>query len=185
MQAAERFDRVTRAKGQRCGRLGHIGLEVLRELLRLIDYKTGRLDPSIATICERVRRSRDAVTRALAALRDAGFLDWVRRYEPTDNEGQRGPQVKQTSNAYRLLLPAIAEKLLGRLWRPAPAPEDDSARREAQRAEQAAQIAALPLWEQPALMVEDSSLAAILARLGRGVAERESVERSESCQRFI
>ena len=174
---------MTRAKGQRSGRLGPIALEVLRELLRLIDYQTGRLDPSIATLCERLRRSRDAVVRALANLRGAGFLDWIRRYEPTDNEGA-GPQVQQTSNAYRLCLPAMAEKLLGRLWRPAPVPADDEHRRATQKAEQAAQIAALPLWEQPAQMVEDSSLAAILSRMGRTLAERESVKRSESRQCF-
>jgi len=182
MLAAERFERVTRAKGQRVGRLGPVGLEVLRELLRLVDHRTGRLDPSIATLCERIRRSRDAVVRALANLRGAGFLDWLRRYVPTDNEG-RGPQVQQTSNAYRLTLPPIAARLLGRQADPAPIPDDAQDRREAHRAEAAAMIAALPLWEQPTQLIDDPELAAVLSRLARGVSERESAKRSESRKR--
>jgi hypothetical protein len=185
MTAAERYERITRAKGQRSGKLGPVALEVLRELLRLIDYRTGRLEPSIATLCDRLRRSRDAVTRGLSALKAAGFVDWLRRYEPTDNEGERGPQVKQASNAYRLTLPALAEKLLGRLWQAPPRPEDDTHRREAREAEVKAMIETLPLWEQPAQIVDDPQLAAVLSRLGRAVAERESAKRTESGQRFI
>ena len=61
----------------------------------------------------RTKRSKDAVVRALAALRRHGFVDWLRRYIPTGNLGA-GPQVQQTSNAYRLALPPAAERLLGR-----------------------------------------------------------------------
>lgn len=184
MVAAERYERATRAKGQRAGKLGGVALEVLRELLRLIDYKTGRLDPSIATLCDRLRRCRAAVVQALAALRTAGFLDWLRRYEPTGNEG-RGPQVQQTSNAYRLLLPPLAAKMLGRHWTPPPVPDDDRARREADQRERAAMIASLPLWEQPLAECEDSALGEILSRLGRAVHERESAKQTESGQENI
>jgi len=182
MLAAERYERATRAKGQRSGRLGPVALEVLRELMRLIDYRTGRLEPAISTLCERIRRSRDAVVRGLANLRDAGFLDWIRRYVPTDHEG-RGPQVQQTSNAYRLMLPAMAAKLLGRFASHPPAPVDDQERRKADMAAHAAMIAGLPLWEQPAQIVEDDGLADALARLGRALAERESAKQPESCQK--
>lgn len=184
MLAAERFERMTREKGQRCGQLGGVALEVLRELLRLVDYRTGRLDPAITTLCDRIRRSRGAVVAALARLRDAGFLDWVRRYVPTGKEG-RGVQVQQTSNAYRLTLPPIAAKLLGRAAQPAPVPEDEQQRRADAQAARAAMIDALPLWEQPAQIVEDSGLAEVLARLARGIAERESIERPESGQRIL
>ena len=182
MLAAERYERMTRQSGQRIGKLGGVALEVLRELLRLIDYKTGRLDPSITTLCERIKRSRDAVVRALANLRNAGFLDWLRRYEPTDNEG-RGPQVQQASNAYRLLLPALALKLLGRFASPPPVPDDEQARREAHSNAKTAMIDELPLWEQPAHIVEDSRLAEILSRIGRKVVERESAQQTESRQK--
>lgn len=184
MLAAERYERMTRQKGQRVGKLGPVALEVLRELLRLIDYRTGRLDPSIATLCGRIRRSRDAVARGLVALREAGFLDWLRRYTPTDNEGQRGPQVKQTSNAYRLLWPALAARLVGVQTKPAPIPDDEAERERERKAATAAMVESLPLWEQPLEIVEDRSLAAILSRLGRAIEERESAEQTESSQRF-
>lgn len=179
MLAAERFDRTTRKKGERTGAIGSVGLEVLRELLRLIDFRTGRLDPSLQTLCDRLRRSRDAVVRALAKLRAAGFVDWLRRYVPTGDSG-RGPQVQQTSNAYRLTLPPLAAKLLGYQATPAPVPDDHRQRIEDAAAERRAMIAQLPLWEQPAQLVEDSGLAAILARFARGIAERESGKRPES-----
>ena len=62
MQAAEKYDRLKRLAHRRernnreNGAIGHVGLEVLRELLRLIDYKTGRLDPAIATLALRIGR---------------------------------------------------------------------------------------------------------------------------------
>ena len=180
MVAAERFERVNREKGKRNGPLGPVGLEVLRELLRLVDYRTGRLEPAITTLMERLRRSKDAIVRALANLRAAGFLDWLRRYEPTGND--EGPQVRQISNAYRLSLPAAAARLLGRLWRPAPIPDDERQRREQDAGDVASMIDGLPLWEQPAQLVDDESLSGALSRLGRAVAERESAKRSESEQ---
>jgi hypothetical protein len=73
----------------------------------------------------RLKRSKDAIVSALKALRAHGFLDWLRRYVPTGNEG-RGPQVQQTSNAYRMFLPPTAKRLLGRLFGAPPAPDDFS-----------------------------------------------------------
>ena len=178
MTAAERYERATRAKGQRSGRLGSVALEVLREMLRLIDYRTGRLEPAIKTLCDRIRRSRDAVCRALAALRAAGFLDWLRRYEPTGNEG-RGVQVQQTSNAYRLTMPPVAAKMIANGATPPPIPDDEDERQRSAKAEHGAMIASLPLWEQPAQMVNDKGLAEVLASLARSVVERESAERTE------
>ena len=107
--------------------------------------------------------------RALANLRDHGFLDWLRRYVPTGNEG-RGPQVQQTSNAYRLSLPPRAARLLGHLAEAPPAPDDHTHAQAVQAAEMKAQIDALPLWEQPIALMGDTGLARALARLGAGVA---------------
>ena len=100
-------------------------LEVLRELVRLIDYRTGRLEPALTTLMRRVKRSKDAVVRALANLRTHGFLDWLRRWEAT-GATDGGPPVKQATNAYRLTLPPAAEKLLGHLASPPPAPHRPS-----------------------------------------------------------
>ena len=67
--AAERFERAGKKPGKRTGPLGAVALEVLRELLRLVDYRTGRLEPALTTLMARTRRSKDAVVRALSALR--------------------------------------------------------------------------------------------------------------------
>lgn len=185
MQAAEKYDRLKRLANRRArnnrenGAIGHVGLEVLRELLRLIDYKTGRLDPAIATLALRIGRSIAAVADALKRLKAHGFLDWLRRYVPTGNAGLRGPQVKQTSNAYRLMLPAQVERGMT-----VPLPEDDTDRRKTVIEDGRAMIARLPLDEQPAQLVDDPGLAAILARLGRSIMshERDSDRQNESRQ---
>lgn len=170
MRAAEQYELMSRQKGQRRGALGPIGLEVLRDLLRLVDYRTGRLDPAISTLQKRLKRSRDAIVRALKALKAHGFLDWIRRFEPTGERGRAGPQVKQASNAYRLSLPTVAKRLLGWLGSPPPVPDDFEHRRKA-----AAQ--AIRDMEFTA-----SGLEATFDRLYKLVMERESAKRSESSQ---
>lgn len=185
MAAAEKYDRLGRLAHRRernrreNGSIGHVGLEVLRELLRLIDYRSGRLDPAIATLAQRIGRSIAAVAEALKRLRAHGFLDWLRRYVPTGNAGLRGPQVKQTSNAYRLMLPIQVARSMT-----APPPQDDSDRRQMAVEDGRAMIAALPLDEQPAQMIVDPGLVELLARLGRGIMtnERDSASRYESSQ---
>lgn len=105
LRAAERFNDRMRQRGERIGPLGEIGLETLRLFYRTICHRSGRLDPSIDYICRTLRRCRKAVVAALARLKRHGFLDWIRRSEPTDNAGERGPQVVQITNAYVLLDP--------------------------------------------------------------------------------
>jgi hypothetical protein len=117
MRAAEKHDRDGKEPGKRNGPLGHVALEVLREMMRMVCWKTGRLDPSIGTICARIGRCREAVTQAQARLKAAGFLDWVRRIEPVENPDPDGPQVKQATNAYALTLPKAAADLVRRLMR--------------------------------------------------------------------
>ena len=65
-------------------------------------------------------------------------------YVPTGHDG-RGPQVRQTSNAYRLTLPARALRLLGRLMQTPSLPDDVSQAHEQHRAEQEAYRASLTL----------------------------------------
>jgi hypothetical protein len=169
LYAAKRFDRINRPKGSRVGPLGNVALEVMELFVNLVDFRSGRLEPAIETIMRFCHRSRDAVVRALANLRQHGFLDWLRRYVPTDRAGP-GPQVKQTSNAYRLSLPARAAALVGR-WFGAPPPSDDAHRRETAAAEADAQQ-----WAE-------SPLGQAVERLGRLIAERserESAQRTES-----
>lgn len=171
--AARRYDLVGRTRGRRNGPLGHVGIEVLDLLANLVSFKTGRLEPSVAYLTERLKRSKDAVVRALHALRQHGFLDWLRRYEPTGIEG-RGPQIRQVSNAYRLGIPPRALRLLGIHGQDVPRPDDLEHERETQEAETAAMKASLSLEELAVVEVDDTRLGGLLAQLGRLVSERES-----------
>jgi hypothetical protein len=178
--AARRYELVTRQPGARNGALGFVALEVLDLMANMMDFRTGRLDPSIDTLMEKLKRSRDAIVRALAALRSHGFLDWLRRYVPTGNEG-RGPQVQQTSNAYRLSIPARAVRMMGRLLKPSPTPDDFSHAQEQRRADLDAHQRTLSPADLPLFIVDDPDLAASLSKLGASIMEkRESARQSES-----
>ena len=182
--AARRYELVERKHARRNGPLGHVALEVLELLGNLVRYKTGRLEPSLEYLMETLRRSKDAIVRALQSLRVHGFLDWLRRYVPTGQEG-RGPQVKQTSNAYRLSMPARAMRLLGRLLQSPPVPDDVSHAQDVRKAELDAYRTGLPLSELALFEVDDGPLAQVLARMGRSVQERESVRREELKAKMI
>ena len=177
--AAKRYELAERQKGERTGPLGSVAIEVLEYFVNLVDFRTGRLEPSIDTIMGKVRRSRDAVVRALKALRTHGFLDWLRRYEPTGREGS-GPQVQQASNAYRLSLPEKALRLLGRFGKAPPPPDDHVAAQAARAAELDAYRKALPLDELALFGAGDAALGRALAALGKSLQERESAKQTES-----
>jgi hypothetical protein len=171
--AARRYELAGREKGRRNGPLGHVALEALELLANLVSYRSGRLEPSYAYLMAKLRRSRDAVHRALAALREHGFLDWLRRHERVEVlEDAPGPRVRQVSNAYRLSLPARAARLLGHLLSAPPLPDDVAQEREARPACLAEHKAALPLSELPLAEVEDDRLARVLGQLGRAVEAR-------------
>lgn len=179
LMAAKRYELTERQKGERTGPLGAVAIEVLEYLVNLIDYRTGRLEPAIGTIMDKVRRSRDAVVRALKNLREHGFISWLRRYEPTGREG-RGPAVQQTSNAYRLSLPEKALRLLGRFGKAPPPPEDHTHALEVRAAELDAYRKALPLDQLALFDAGDGPLGKALARLGKSLQERESARQTES-----
>ena len=171
MRAAERYELETRPKGKKNGALGHVALEILREFLRLIDRGSGRLEPSIAYLMRRLKRSKQAITDALARLKEANFIGWIRRYEPTGETGF-GVQVKQTSNAYWLCLPAIAKvarQLLGPVFGRLAPPPEDLAFETAQRAQQTKTYAS-----------EDSPLFALLGKFGDAVSKRDPTRQSQS-----
>jgi len=173
MKAAEEFERSSKEPGRRNGPLGHVGLEVLRELYRIVNYRDGRLEPSIDYIMRRIRRSRAAVVRALAALKLHGFLTWIRRTEPTDNEGA-GPQVRQITNAYGFMLPKVAADAVRRLMGKAPPPDDDVTRRKDATEERAAMLATLPVDERMRATIALSPLAEALAQLGTLIESRSA-----------
>lgn len=177
--AARKYELAGRQPGRRNGPLGHVGLEVLELLVNLVDYRTGRLEPSLNTLTRKLRRSKDAVVRALAVLRAHGFTDWIRRFETVERDGP-GPRIRQTSNAYRLSLPVRAARLLGVQGKDVPLPDDLAYELENQRQELVAMKAVLSLDDLAVLEVNDRLLGRALAELGCSVQERESVSRSES-----
>lgn len=182
--AAKRYELAQRRPGERSGPLGGVAIELLELMGNLVNFRTGRLDPSIETLMRYLRRSRDAIVTAMKNLRTHGFLDWLRRYVPTGNEG-RGPQVQQTSNAYRLSLPARALRLLGRLGMAPPPPDDHSHALEVRAAELQAHKDALAPDELALFEVGDNPLGQALARLGKAMKERESAKQTESPSHFI
>ena len=179
LKAAQRYELHGRQPGRRNGPLGSIALEILALFGNLVSFKTGRLDPSLDWIMDKLKRSRDTVVRALKALRDHGFLGWLRRYEPIPNEG-RGPQVRQVSNAYRLFAPKHALALLGR-WSGRPSlPGDDAAARADRKAIEAEHVASLDLGAFASFQCGDSPLGRALAQMGKALDLRESAKRTES-----
>jgi hypothetical protein len=75
--------------------------DVLKALLGKLDFATGRLDPAWATIANDALCGRSTVDRALETLHELGFISPIRRTQRTQEaEGRRGPQRKQTPNAF-------------------------------------------------------------------------------------
>lgn len=186
LKAAEIYNEAgLHEKGERSGPLGSVALDVLRLFVNLIDFRTGRLEPAITTIMDRLGRSRDTIVRALKNLRAHGFLDWIRRYEPTGNEG-RGPQVQQASNAYRLSLPEKARQFLGRFRKAPPPPADHGQDQRAWNETIAAYREALPLDERTQLDVGDSPFGSALVKMARSMMnKRESDNQTEFPSNFI
>jgi hypothetical protein len=81
-------------------RLTRTDVDVLRGLLSFLDFATGRLFPSIKAIAARVGCHYNTANESLGRLRSHGLIDRVRRTIRTGNDGQAGPQLEQTSNAY-------------------------------------------------------------------------------------
>jgi len=173
MIAAEGYDRQHKQPGKRNGPLGHVGLEVLRALYRIVCHRSGRLEPSIDYLMGKLRRSRDAIVRALKALKDHGFLDWIRRTEPIPKAEGAGPRIRQISNAYRLCIPTFARVIVERIIGPAPVPADVVQALEQHHIELAEMVAQLPLREAVGVSVQNEALAAALARLADALEENE------------
>ena len=132
LYAAEQYDRAHKRPGQRQGPLGLTGIAVLREFYRVVDFRSGRLEPSIEYICKAVKLARRTVVKALNRLKEHGFLGWVRRTEPTFNEGA-GPQIRQITNAYWLTVPTAAQAWVDKVCGRAPVPDCERARAELHR----------------------------------------------------
>lgn len=176
VQGARKYDlAIRRETGRRA--LGPVALEVLEYMASLAVLGGGKVYPTYARLMGKLGRSRDAIARALKALRAHGFLDWLRRYVTTGDKG-RGPQVQQTSNAYRLSLPARAARLLGLA---PPLPDDFAAALAEQSDRTKAMLDAVSPEERMAFLFgAGDPLGQAMARLERLVKERESAKQTES-----
>lgn len=155
LQAARKYDRsLTREEGQRKGPLGLIALEIY-EWFVCVNVHSSRLDPSIDYLSKKFRHARSTIVIALKALRDHGFIKWIRRFKLARTAGQKGPQIEQASNAYRVELPPGAEKLLET------APPDDQARKNE------------VLRQLKEYEAQENGLSDVIDRLGRAVWDRE------------
>lgn len=115
----------------------------------MADFKTGRLEPTLETICQKVGYARATVVKLLRQLQDLGFIRWIRRSIKVDTEG-RVPRRKQTSNAYGFLSPKswpeLARQVFERVMRRrnAPVSDDIDHAKESDQAETTAMIESLP-----------------------------------------
>lgn len=95
-------------------KLRRTDVDVLRGLLSfLTDFVTGALFPSYDAIAQAAGVHRNTVGAALHRLKQHGLMSWVRRTTRTGNDGQRGPQLEQTSNAYEF---APRRLMASRTW---------------------------------------------------------------------
>lgn len=175
LKAAEWYNERNKQPGDRQGPIGDVGLRLLRELYRIVDFKTGRLEPAIDTLCERVKRARSTVVKYLAKLKEHGFLDWVRRSEPTVNEGQAGPQIRQISNAYGFSLPRTAAAWVAKILGGGPTPDDELARREEDRRQVEAMLDQAGTDEVVDFVAgNEGELSEILKRIGHSLSKNSA-----------
>src|SRR4051794_4015543 len=119
---ARDFDRQTRREGHHGGALGHAALQqVLHTLIfDFLNYASGRLDPSHATIARKANVCERTVRNALNRLRDLGILNWVRRCTESWRAGRF--VLEQETNAYALQPPSGWRDYQEPPEAPAPAP---------------------------------------------------------------
>lgn len=182
--AAERYERSSREPGQRAGKIGVTGLELLGLFVRLQrSSPIGRLDPSYLWICSTLKRSVDAVWRAIDKLVAVGLLERVRRVEWREEED--GPVWRQATNAYRICRPRWLTAELPAVMRPVPPAPDYEHARAAATESNVEMARGLDPEAYAATEVDDGALAAALGRLGTAVRSRDSVERKESPRRSL
>lgn len=185
LEAARLYELEFKAKGRRNGPIGHVGLEVLKALWHVVDFSSGRLEPSIVWIMDATGRCRDAVVSALKRLAKCGFVSWVRRFAYTGQRGFRTPEVRQETNAYALAVPPTAAFLLTprQVLRTLPrgwAAWDEAAQRNAFFASRAAALhsAADPYRNGHYRAEALTPLSRVLAQLEAGVLRRRHTRES-------
>jgi hypothetical protein len=99
---ARDFDRQTRKKDHHGGAVGHSALQVLHALIfDFLNFRSGRLDPSYATIARKANVCERTVATAIQRLKSLGILNWVRRCADAWRDGKF--VLEQETNAYAVL----------------------------------------------------------------------------------
>jgi hypothetical protein len=158
-------------------------VRVYEEICTLARLNGGRVYPSYDRLAEATALGRATVARALVTLETAGLLLRQRRFKRVEGEGP-GPRWEQTSNAYRLTLPARIMGLLPRWLRPASIP-DDVIQREVDRGEELARMHASLSCRELARVTVGGALGDVLARLGLQIDKRESQVDTQPLQNSI
>lgn len=141
-------------------------VRVFEEICTLSRLNRGRVFPSYDWLAEATGLGRATIARGLALLEAAGFLVRQRRFERVAGAmSGEGPRYRQTSNAYRALLPASVRAYLPRWMRPAPVPDDVLQHEADRREDDAAMLATLSCRELATVQV-GGALGRVLARLG-------------------
>ncbi|EZP51335.1 helix-turn-helix domain-containing protein [Sphingomonas sp. RIT328] len=153
-------------------------VRVFEELLTLARLNGGRVYPSYNYLAERTGLGRATVARAIRDLEATGFIAKQRRFERVEQDGI-GPRYKQTSNAYRPLLPRHVLALLPRWMRPAPLPVDVE-QHQAERGEEHAGMLATLSSKELAQAITAGPLGKALAALGAALDRGRGVPESES-----
>lgn len=158
--------RTLSATERRLAALTAGAVRVFEEICTLARLNRGRVFPSYDWLAEATGLGRATIARALVLLEEAGFLLRQRRFVRAEGQGAgEAPRYRQTSNAYRPLLPAAVRAYLPRWLRPAPVP-DDVLQREADRREAEAAMRAGLSCRDLARVTVGGALGRILARLG-------------------
>lgn len=158
--------RTLSATERRLAALTAGAVRVFEEICTLARLNRGRVFPSYDWLAEATGLGRATIARALVLLEEAGFLLRQRRFVRAEGQGAgEAPRYRQTSNAYRPLLPAAVRVYLPRWLRPAPVP-DDVLQREADRREAEATMRAGLSCRDLAQVTVGGALGRILARLG-------------------
>jgi hypothetical protein len=101
--------RVTRYKES--DRLQDGDRRILLSFLKLLDFKTGRLDPSYQELADRAGCHRATAIEACKRFAKWLGLRWVRRTVVAETAGQAGPQREQISNAFHFDLSAAPRRV--------------------------------------------------------------------------
>lgn len=160
--------RTLSATERRLAALTAGAVRVFEEICTLARLNRGRVFPSYDWLAEATGLGRATIARALVLLEEAGFLLRQRRFVRDEGHGGRGgeaPRYRQTSNAYRPLLPAAVRAYLPRWMRPAPLPDDVIQQQADHHEAEAAMRAGLSCRELAEVTV-GGALGRMLARLG-------------------